>query len=58
MPGSIGPSGAGPEIKWNTLRFGHFLLKAGDEAAIFSNGPTVDLLREDRGQFPSRYRIS
>ena len=41
-----------PEIKWNALRFGNFLLNEGEEATIFLNGPAVDLYEGDSPQFP------
>lgn len=45
-------SSTDPEIKWNAVRYGNFLLNAGDEATIFLNGPAVDLLAGDSEQFP------
>ncbi len=41
-----------PEIKWNALRFGNFLLNEGEEVCIFLNGPAVSLYDGDSGQFP------
>ncbi len=41
-----------PEIKWNTVRFGNFLLNAGEEVTIFLNGPGVDLYDGNSEQFP------
>jgi uncharacterized protein involved in oxidation of intracellular sulfur len=41
-----------PEIKWNAVRFGNFLLNEGDEVTIFLNGSAVDLLAGDSQQFP------
>ena len=41
-----------PEIKWNAVRFGNFLLNAGEEVTIFLNGPGVDLYQGDSEQFP------
>ena len=41
-----------PEIKWNAVRFGNFLLNAGENVTIFLNGPSVDLYEGDSGQFP------
>lgn len=41
-----------PEIKWNAVRFGNFLLNAGEEVTIFLNGPGVDLYEGDSEQFP------
>ena len=41
-----------PEIKWNAVRFGNFLLNAGEDVTIFLNGPGVDLYQGDSEQFP------
>jgi len=41
-----------PEIKWNALRLGNFLLNEGDEVTVFLNGGAVDLLRGDAERFP------
>jgi uncharacterized protein involved in oxidation of intracellular sulfur len=41
-----------PEIKWNAVRFGNFLLNEGDEVTVFLNGPGVDLFAGDSDQFP------
>lgn len=41
-----------PEIKWNAVRFGNFLLNAGEDVTIFLNGPSVDLYAGDSEQFP------
>lgn len=41
-----------PEIKWNALRFGNFLLNEGEDVTIFLNGPSVDLYQGDSPQFP------
>lgn len=41
-----------PEIKWNALRFGNFLLNEGEEVTIFLNGPSVDLYAGDSERFP------
>lgn len=41
-----------PEIKWNAVRFGNFVLNEGDEATIFLNGPATDLLGGDSEDFP------
>ncbi len=30
-----------PEIKWNAVRFGNFLLTEGEEVTIFLNGPPL-----------------
>lgn len=36
-------SSSDPEIKWNAMRFGNFLLTEGEDVTIFLNGPAVDL---------------
>ena len=41
-----------PEIKWNAVRLGNFLLNEGDEVTLFLNGPGVDLFQGDCQQFP------
>jgi len=41
-----------PEIKWNAIRFGNFLLNVGEEVTIFLNGPGVDLYEGESEQFP------
>ncbi|MBU4191596.1 MAG: sulfur reduction protein DsrE [Pseudodesulfovibrio sp.] len=41
-----------PEVKWNALRFGNFLLNANEDVTIFLNGPAVDLASGDCEQFP------
>uniref|UniRef100_A0A7C5AN10 Sulfur reduction protein DsrE n=1 Tax=Desulfobacca acetoxidans TaxID=60893 RepID=A0A7C5AN10_9BACT len=41
-----------PEIKWNALRFGNFLLNEGEEVTIFLNGPATDLYTGDSSRFP------
>jgi len=41
-----------PEIKWNAIRFGNFLLSSDEDVTIFLNGPGVDLYNGDSGQFP------
>ena len=41
-----------PEIKWNAVRWGNFLLNQGEEVTIFLNGPAVDLMQGDSQQFP------
>jgi len=41
-----------PEIKWNAIRFGNFLLNSDEDVTIFLNGPGVDLYSGDSGQFP------
>lgn len=45
-------SSSAPEIKWNAVRLGNFLLDGGDEVTIFLNGPAVDLFQGDSDQFP------
>ncbi len=41
-----------PEIKWNAVRFGNFLLTEGEEVTIFLNGPAVNLYAGDSPAFP------
>jgi len=41
-----------PEVKWNAVRLGNFMLNEGEEVTIFLNGPAVDLLAGDSAQFP------
>jgi uncharacterized protein involved in oxidation of intracellular sulfur len=41
-----------PDIKWNAVRLGNFLLNAGEEAAIFLNGPGTDLYAGDCARLP------
>lgn len=41
-----------PEIKWNAVRYGNFLLNAGEDVTIFLNGPSVDLMAGDCEQYP------
>jgi len=45
-------SSGDPEIKWNTVRFGNFLLNAEEEVTIFLNGPSVDLTKGDCADYP------
>lgn len=45
-------SSADPEIRWNTFRFGNFLLEKGEDVTIFLNGPAADLLAGDGERFP------
>ena len=45
-------SSADPEIKWNAVRFGNFLLTEGEEVTIFLNGPAVDLNAGESQTFP------
>ncbi len=41
-----------PEIKWNAVRLGNFLLNEGEDVTIFLNGPAVDLVAGDSQAFP------
>jgi len=41
-----------PEIKWNAVRFGNFLLNEGEDVTIFLNGPAVNLFAGDSERFP------
>ena len=41
-----------PEVKWNAVRFGNFLLNEGDDVTIFLNGPAVDLYAGEGERFP------
>jgi uncharacterized protein involved in oxidation of intracellular sulfur len=41
-----------PEVKWNAVRFGNFLLNADEDVTIFLNGPATDLLEGDGERFP------
>lgn len=41
-----------PEIKWNAVRFGNFLLEQGEEVSIFLNGPSSSLYEGDCDAFP------
>lgn len=45
-------SSTSPEIKWNAVRFGNFLLNEGENVSIFLNGAAVDLYAGDSKQFP------
>lgn len=45
-------SSTDPEIKWNAVRFGNFLLTEGEDVTIFLNGPAVDLYAGDGETFP------
>lgn len=47
-------SSADPEIRWNTFRFGNFLLEKGEEVTIFLNGPAADYAAGDGPSFPIR----
>jgi uncharacterized protein involved in oxidation of intracellular sulfur len=41
-----------PEIKWNTVRLGNFLLNADEEVTLFLNGPAVNLYAGESERFP------
>ncbi|MUM78018.1 sulfur reduction protein DsrE [Pseudodesulfovibrio sp. F-1] len=41
-----------PEVKWNAVRYGNFLLNAGEDVTLFLNGPAVDLAAGDSNRFP------
>ncbi len=41
-----------PEVKWNAVRYGNFLLSAGEGVTLFLNGPAVDLSAGDSERFP------
>lgn len=41
-----------PEVKWNAVRLGNFMLNEGEEVTIFLNGPAVDLLSGGDERFP------
>ncbi len=43
-----------PEITWNAVRFGNFLLNEGGDVNIFLNGPGVTLYDGDSEMFPIR----
>lgn len=43
-----------PEIKWNAVRFGNFLLNEGEEVSLFLNGPAAALYEGDSAAFPIR----
>lgn len=45
-------SSSDPEIKWNVLRLGNFMLNEGDEVTIFLNGSGVNLMYGDSEDFP------
>lgn len=46
-----------PEIKWNTVRFGNFLLNEGEEVSIFLNGPGASLYEGDSEKFPIKEQV-
>lgn len=41
-----------PEVKWNAVRLGNFLLNEGEEVTLFLNGPAVDVAKGDSDVFP------
>jgi uncharacterized protein involved in oxidation of intracellular sulfur len=41
-----------PEIRWNAIRFGNFLLNQDEEVTIFLNGAAVDYSAGDSERFP------
>jgi uncharacterized protein involved in oxidation of intracellular sulfur len=41
-----------PEVKWNTVRFGNFLLNEGEDVTLFLNAGAVDLYAGDSEMFP------
>ena len=43
-----------PEIRWNAVRFGNFLLNEGEDVSIFLNGPGTALYEGDSDTFPIR----
>ncbi len=43
-----------PEIKWNAVRLGNFLLNQNEEVTIFLNGVASDLYAGDSPTFPIR----
>ncbi len=45
-------SSSEPEIKWNAVRFGNFLLEQGEDVTIFLNGPGVALTAGESEQYP------
>jgi len=45
-------SSSDPEIKWNAVRFGNFLLNEGEDVTIFLNGGATDLYDGDGEVFP------
>ena len=47
-------SSGNPEIKWNAIRFGNFLLEKGEDVTIFLNGAAVDYAAGDSPRFPLR----
>lgn len=47
-------SSGDPEIKWNAVRFGNFLLNEGEEVSLFLNGPAAALYKGESETFPIR----
>lgn len=45
-------SSPNPEIQWNAVRFGNFLLNEGEDLTIFLNGGAVDLYAGDSEEYP------
>ena len=43
-----------PEVKWNAVRFGNFLLNEGDEVILFLNASATNLYAGDSMEFPIR----
>jgi len=41
-----------PEIKWNAVRLGNFMLNEGDDVTIYLNGSATDLIAGDSEEFP------
>jgi uncharacterized protein involved in oxidation of intracellular sulfur len=41
-----------PEVKWNAVRFGNFLLNEGEDVTLFLNAGAVDLYAGDSESFP------
>jgi len=50
-------SSADAEIRWNAVRFGNFLLEAGEDVDIFLNGPGTDIYAGDCAAFPIREQL-
>lgn len=46
-----------PELKWNAVRFGNFLLNEGEDVSIFLNGPGTSLYEGDSEQFPLKEQV-
>lgn len=43
-----------PELKWNAVRFGNFLLNEGEDVSIFVNGPASSLYDGESELLPIR----